>query len=199
MSDLSYVQRTDEIKIIGQNSTGVGTNAVNADSNGNLLVKEFADGVTAAAVPANAIQVGGSDGTNLRAIKVSTAGVVSVDGSAVTQPVSGTIAPFAALTSAIDGVATLTSTGDNAIIAAQGGLVRIYITSLSASNTSSSGVRIDFKDGATVKHSFYLAPTGGGVSHIFPFPWRLTANTALNVAISGAVTDVRVSATGFSA
>jgi hypothetical protein len=33
--------------------------------------------------------VGGSDGTNLRAVKVSAAGVVSVDGSAVTQPVQG--------------------------------------------------------------------------------------------------------------
>lgn len=43
---------------------------------------------TAAAVPSQATMVGGSDGTNLRAVKVSTAGVVSVDGSAVTQPIS---------------------------------------------------------------------------------------------------------------
>ena len=47
-------------------------------------------GATGAAVPARALQVGGSDGTNLRAIKTSATGVVSVDGSAVTQPVSGT-------------------------------------------------------------------------------------------------------------
>lgn len=199
MSDLSYIQRTDEIKIIGQNSTGVGTNAVNADSNGNLLVKEFADGVTGSAVPANALQVGGSDGTNLRALKVSATGVVSVDGSAATQPVSGTIVPYAALTAAIDGVLTLTATGDNSLIAAGGGGTHACITSISASNTSVTGVRIDFKDGSTVKHSFYLAPTGGGVSHIFPFPWRLGDNTVLNVAISAAVTDVRVSATGFRA
>jgi len=43
---------------------------------------------TGAAVPADATFVAGSDGTNAVAIKVSAAGVVSVDGSAVTQPVS---------------------------------------------------------------------------------------------------------------
>lgn len=49
---------------------------------------------TGAAVPADATMVGGTDGTNLRAIKVSTAGVVSVDGSAVTQPVSAASLPL---------------------------------------------------------------------------------------------------------
>lgn len=44
---------------------------------------------TGAAVPASATFVGGSDGANLKAFKVSATGVLSVDGSAVTQPVSG--------------------------------------------------------------------------------------------------------------
>lgn len=46
---------------------------------------------TGAAVPASATMVGGSDGTTLRALKVSAAGVLSVDGSATTQPISGTV------------------------------------------------------------------------------------------------------------
>lgn len=46
---------------------------------------------TGAAVPADATFVGGSDGTNLVAVKVSAAGVVSVDGSGSTQPISGTV------------------------------------------------------------------------------------------------------------
>lgn len=46
---------------------------------------------TGAAVPASATFVGGSDGTNLRALKVSATGVLSVDGSASTQPISGTV------------------------------------------------------------------------------------------------------------
>lgn len=47
---------------------------------------------TGTAIPASATMIGGSDGTNLKAVKVSSSGVVSVDGSASTQPVSGTIA-----------------------------------------------------------------------------------------------------------
>lgn len=51
---------------------------------------------TGAAVPASATQVAGSDGTNLVAVKVSAAGVVSVDGSGVTQPVSAASLPLPA-------------------------------------------------------------------------------------------------------
>lgn len=49
---------------------------------------------TGTAVPASATMVGGSDGTNLRAVKVSATGVLSVDGSAVTQPVSAASLPL---------------------------------------------------------------------------------------------------------
>lgn len=43
------------------------------------------------AIPAFSTLVGGSDGTNLRPIKTSATGVLLVDGSAVTQPVSGSV------------------------------------------------------------------------------------------------------------
>lgn len=49
---------------------------------------------TGTAVPAQATMVGGSDGTNLKAIKVSTTGVVSVDNSANTQPISAVSLPL---------------------------------------------------------------------------------------------------------
>lgn len=58
---------------------------------GSITATNPSIGVTGAAVPADATMVGGSDGTNLRAVKVSSTGVVSVDGSATTQPVSGTV------------------------------------------------------------------------------------------------------------
>jgi len=48
-------------------------------------------GASGSAVPARTLQVGGSDGTNLRTLKVSSTGVLSVDGSATTQPVSNTL------------------------------------------------------------------------------------------------------------
>lgn len=58
---------------------------------GSITATNSANGNTGSAVPAQATQVGGSDGVNLRALKVSSTGVVSVDGSATTQPVSGTV------------------------------------------------------------------------------------------------------------
>ena len=55
---------------------------------GSITATNPSVGTTGAAVPGSATFVGGSDGTNLKAIKVSSTGVVSVDGSATTQPVS---------------------------------------------------------------------------------------------------------------
>ena len=66
---------------------------------GSITATNNANGITGSAVPANATQIAGSDGTNLRPLKVSTLGVLSVDGSAVTQPVS--IASPVAVTGAL--------------------------------------------------------------------------------------------------
>lgn len=40
MADLTYLQSALEVKLVGQSLTGVSTNAVNADAEGNLLVKD---------------------------------------------------------------------------------------------------------------------------------------------------------------
>lgn len=58
---------------------------------GSITTTNSANGTPGSAAPSQATQVGGSDGTNLRALKVSSTGVLSVDGSATTQPVSGTV------------------------------------------------------------------------------------------------------------
>jgi hypothetical protein len=83
---------------LGKNPTNI-VHALALDALGNLNVNVQAGGTggnasvstAGAAVPTSATMAGGSDGTNLRALKVSTTGVLSVDGSAVTQPVSGTV------------------------------------------------------------------------------------------------------------
>jgi hypothetical protein len=54
--------------------TGVG---LNIDATGNLAIQS--GGAAGSAVPARALQVAGSDGTNLRPLKASAAGVLSVD------------------------------------------------------------------------------------------------------------------------
>jgi hypothetical protein len=59
MSDLPYIQQSQEVKITGQDSTGDQVNYVGADANGNLLVKDYSDGpVTPGAVAATSTLVG---------------------------------------------------------------------------------------------------------------------------------------------
>ncbi|MCC7159821.1 MAG: hypothetical protein IT281_09805 [Ignavibacteria bacterium] len=95
---------------------------------GSITATNSANGATGAAVPAQATQVGGSDGTNLIAVKVSATGVVSVDGSAVTQPVSAAALPLptGASTSALQttGNSSLSSI-DGKIVAVNTGAVTI--------------------------------------------------------------------------
>jgi hypothetical protein len=58
---------------------------------GTITATNAANGTVGSAAPGTATLVGGSDGTALRALKTSATGVLSVDGSATTQPVSGTV------------------------------------------------------------------------------------------------------------
>lgn len=90
------------------------------------------------------------------------------------------------------GSATLTTTANTSIIAAGGAGVLHDVTLVTLSNTSSTAVRVDFKDGTTTKFSVYLAADGGGAVVPFAVPLPGTANTAWNAALSAAVTDVRV-------
>lgn len=53
---------------------------------GSITATNPSVSATGAAVPADATMIGGSDGTNLRAIKVSAAGVVSVDAATLPLP-----------------------------------------------------------------------------------------------------------------
>lgn len=80
--DATLTGGTQKTKLV---DTG-GTNVLSIDANGGLAIQ--AGGAVGSAKPTRAIHVGGNDGTNLVGIKVSASGVVSTDGSAVTQPVS---------------------------------------------------------------------------------------------------------------
>jgi hypothetical protein len=56
---------------------------------GSITATNPSVGTSGSAIPSSSTLTAGSDGTNLRPIKTSSTGVISVDGSAVTQPVSG--------------------------------------------------------------------------------------------------------------
>lgn len=91
---------------------------------------------------------------------------------------------------------TLSTTTSTALKAAGAAGIRNYLTDIDIANTSATGVRVDVLDGATVILSFWVPPTSH-VQHSYSVPKKGTAATALNVQLSAAVTDVRVSATGY--
>ena len=90
---------------------------------------------------------------------------------------------------------TLTSTTATDLKAAPGSGKFHHIISLTASNHSSTAVRLDVRDGTTVKYSHFLAADGGGYVMDFEgFGWKLADNAALTVQLGAAVTDVRITA-----
>lgn len=91
---------------------------------------------------------------------------------------------------------TLTTTTSTALKAAAAAGVRNYLTDIDIANTSATGVRVDVLDNTTVIRSFWV-PATTTISRIFSMPIRGTAATAMNVQLSAAVTDVRVSANGY--
>ena len=108
--------------------------------------------------------------------------------------------PYALPANHVDGLATLTTTGNASIIAAPGVGSRLYITSVSGSNTNvTTDTRVDLKNGTTIFASFFCAAGGGGFSHQMPVGKRLDDNAALQAALGTALTDVRVSAQGYKA
>lgn len=93
----TFFQATQPVSLLSLPSLVAGSatiGAVNINGtvpvSGTITTTSSSNANTGSAVPTQATMVGGTDGTNLRALKVSTAGVLSVDGSATTQPVSGT-------------------------------------------------------------------------------------------------------------
>ena len=87
---------------------------------------------------------------------------------------------------------TATTTASTAGLAAVASTF-LDITQLVVSNTSATAVRVDLVDGVTVRFSVYLAASGGGAVIPFnpPLP-QAVVNTAWNIQLSTAVTDVRV-------
>lgn len=91
---------------------------------------------------------------------------------------------------------TLTTTASTALKAAAPAGIRNYLTDVTIANTSATGVRVDVLDNATVIRSFWSPPTST-ITQAFGMSIKSTAATALNVQLSAAVTDVRVSANGY--
>lgn len=95
MSDLTKVQASQTTNLVGTDSTGLVTNAVGADSAGDLKVVTNNTGTTGSAVPSVSALQGGKDGSgNLQAEKVDSFGTQYV---AITSPALGAIGAAAAV------------------------------------------------------------------------------------------------------
>lgn len=95
--------------------------------------------------------------------------------------------------------ASVTGTSDTTVIAAPGTGLYLYVTSFNVSNShASSGTFINIKDGTTTVRTLYIGPSQT-VALTFPTPIKLTVNTALKFAAETGVTNIRASATGYTA
>lgn len=111
------------------------------------------------------------------------------------------VAPYTLHENLVDGVtAAITGTTDTSVIAAQGAGVRIYITSLTITNSHATvPTVVELKDGSggTVKHRAYAVAAGGGYVVPFPTPLRFTANTGVFAAAVTTGSNIYVSASGY--
>ncbi len=89
-----FYDESDSVKLLDGSGNPITSTSGALNIAGTIMSTNAANAATGSAVPLVATQVGGSDGTNLQALKVSSTGVLSVDGSAVTQPISASSLPL---------------------------------------------------------------------------------------------------------
>jgi len=104
--------------------------------------------------------------------------------------------PHCKLADVVSGNASNTDGTSTQCIAAQGAGIATALTTIILTNTSSSSIYVEIKDGATVKLTIPVPATGGAVVNL-PVPLLGTANTAWNFDPSAATTTVYCSMVGF--
>lgn len=83
---------------------------------------------------------------------------------------------------------TKTASGDNELIAAPGAGVSIVVAWFTIQNESSTATTMLLREGTTAKERVFAQNQGDGLSRVYPpdARWKLAANTALNLNLSGA-------------
>lgn len=139
--------------------------------------------LTDAELRATAVPVSGPlTDAQLRATAVPVSdggGSITVDGSVTANPTRKTLA-FT--------TGTVSTSGDNTIIAAPGAGQQIYVRSLQIQNESSTATTVIVKFGATAKWRVLLQNQGDGLVLFFPpgTEWQVGDNVALVLNLSGA-------------
>ncbi len=103
----------------------------------------------------------------------------------------------------VDTITTADSTAYASGLAAPGANIRLWITACTFTNSSTTGVSVDLRDGAAGSVLWTVPVPSNGASNVggavvtFPVPLKLTANTALAYDSSAAITTLTVSCQGF--
>lgn len=178
MADLSYIQATQEVKIVGQDSTGNNVNFVGADTSGNMQVVDAADGpVTPGTVASKSILTGGQFNTALpeltntqqSAIQLDQNGRMRLQGANYFHPVFTTrVQSVTALNSVLSTSVTATiaptKAGNTIIVCAACNAGTLSITD-SASQSYSTATTITGTVAQTSK-IFYFPNTAAGVTSV---------------------------------
>ncbi len=110
--------------------------------------------------------------------------------------------PNTLLEDLVDGTNSNTDGASTQVIPAQGAGVKTYITAITCSNSSQTGIYVELKSGTTVKWQFPLPAAAASDVNGFTFSFQTplkpnAANEAWNTDGSAAVTTLRCSANGF--
>lgn len=96
----------------------------------------------------------------------------------------------------VSGNASNTDGTSTQCLAASGAGIKTYLTDLTLTNTSSTNIYVEIKDGTTVKWTFPV-PANGGVVFSWKTPIAGSANTAWNFDPSTNVSTVYCSMSGY--
>lgn len=132
----------------------------------------------------------------------SVSAVLDSSGSIPVSSIAGSVvAPFAAASNFTSGTtAAITGTSNTSVIAAPGSGIRLYITSITVTNShATTGTLVEIKDNTTVISRVYVAPAGGGAHLNFTVPLKLTANSPLQAANITTASNTYVTAVGYTA
>ena len=124
---------------------------VKVNPSGTLATQDGADGTTGSAVPSLAMQVGGTDGTNLRAIPLSNVGA-----SVLTTPGAPTVSKYS------QAAITFSGSGDNTLVAASGSTtIRVYrIFFVNSDSATATNITIKDSTPTNLSGAFRLASGG---------------------------------------
>jgi hypothetical protein len=121
-----------------------------------------------------------------------TDGFAGIDGVQITRP-------YCNLEDGVEGYAAITDGSSTSIIAAQGAGIKVYITDVIISNSSSTACEVDLRDGAagSVKTTLPVPASKSGVVKSFLKPMAFSANTAVCADPDAALTSIKVTLLGF--